>query len=413
MRIEGRTMLNRIVRCGAVSLALTAVPVVSGAQTLQDRIQVVEEKIELQQKQLADAIGIDIHALVDTTYNYSINAPDDRNIPLRVYNNDHNSFDLRDLVLTFSRTKEDEMFGFVTTLDFGRTAVVGNGTNWGFDNDGVVDVREAYATFKPGLELPGGQPYLQVGKFVTLLGWEVLLDPRTQGYNNNVTMSLLSGFSIPFTHTGGLVALPLTEMVELKVGIVNGLDNVKDNNSGKTLLWGLGIAPLEVLKFYFAGTYGAESNPLDDGGNGEGSKTAIVTGNASLNLHPFAQFVLDTTWADVSKAFRNDPTQSGSANWYGVGGYWIADWTERFRTTLRAEVLDDPDGFKLGFAQAATGQTVWEVSVAAAYWLVKDHLMIRAEYRHDQSSEKIFTTGSPDIFWGGQDTLSTELLLAF
>jgi hypothetical protein len=330
-----------------------------------------------------------------------------------VYNNDQNSFDLRDVVLSLSRQKEEEMFGFVTTFDFGRTAVVGNGTNWGFDNDGVVDVREAYATFKPPFELPGGKPTLQVGKFVTLLGWEVLLDPRTDSYNNNVTLSLLSGYSIPFTHTGGLLNLPITEMVELSVGIVNGLDNVKDNNSGKTLLWGLGIAPMDVLEFYFAGTYGAESDPLDDGGNGEGSKTAIVTGNASLNLHPFAQFVLDTTWANVSHAFRNDPTQSGSALWYGVGGYWIADWTERFQTAFRTEFLDDADGFRLGFDQAPGGQTVWEISLDASYWLVKDYLLIRAEYRHDQSSKKIFTTSNEDIYWAGQDTLSTELILAF
>jgi hypothetical protein len=39
--------------------------------------------------------------------------------------------------------------------------------------------------------------------------------------------------------------------------------------------------------------------------------------------------------------------------------------------------------------------------------------LIRAEYRHDQSSKKIFTTSNEDIYWAGQDTLSTELILAF
>lgn len=391
-------------------LALAALPASSRAQTFQNRIEVLEEKLDLQQKRINDALGIDIHALVDTTYNYAINNPEDGTIPLRVYNFNQNSFDLRDAVLSLSRLKEDEMFGFVTTLDFGRTAVVGNGTNWGFDNDGVVDVREAYATFTTPLELPGGKIHTQVGKFVTLLGWEVLLDPRTQSYNNNVTLSLLSGYSIPFTHTGGLAHFPITDQVELSVGVVNGWDNVKDNNSDKTLLWGLGIDPTDKVGFYFAGTYGAESDSLNDGGNGAGSKTAIVTGNASLNLHEYATVVFDSTWANVSDA--SGPGTS-SALWYGFGGYLISDWTDRFQTAFRAETFVDSDNYKLDYAQAPNGETIWELTLDLSYWLVKNHLLLRGEYRHDESSAKIFTTNNAGIFWSGQDTFSTELIVAF
>jgi hypothetical protein len=390
-------------------LTLAWAPAWAEAQTIQDRITVLEEKINLQHKQINDALGIDIHALVDTTYNYSINAPKG-DIPLRVYNFNQNSFDLRDVVLSFSRQREDEMFGFVTTIDFGRTAVLGNGTDWGFDNDSVVDVREAYATVNLPLELPGGKINAQVGKFVTLLGWEVLLDPRTQSYNNNITLSMLSGFSIPFTHTGGLVNFPIHDMVEATLGVVNGWDNVKDNNSGKSLLWGLGVNPMDKLSLYFAGTYGAEDDPLDDGGAGAGSKTAIVTGNAALNLHQYAQLVLDSTWASVNDA--SGPGTS-SALWYGFGGYWIADWTDRFQTAFRAEVFDDADGYKLGFDEAPTGQTIWGTTLTLSYWLVKNHLLLRGEYRHDESNRKVFATRDTDLFWRGQDTLSTELILAF
>ncbi len=391
-----------------LALGLVAIGSQAQAQTLNDRVAILEEKIAERKEQAEDVLGLQFNALVSTTYNYSINNPGREDIGMRIYNTNHNSIDLRDAVLAVSRMKDDESFGFVMVMEFGRTAVQGNGTDYGFLDDSdnrVFDIREAYLTYKTPFEMPGGGKItLQAGKFVTLLGWEVLLDPLNKGYNDNISMSYLSGFSIPFTHTGVTANLPFGDMVDLTIGVVNGLDNVKDNNSGKTLLAGLGIAPMDNLEFYIAGTYGAEDAPQSEGGAGAGSKTGILTANMFVQAMDNLAFVLDGTYADVSSVTLDNGRKG--ANWYGAGAYALIGITDKLQFTMRGEVFDDPDGIKTGLGN---GATLWEVSPTLSYWF-NDHLLWRFEYRHDEANKPLFPASDGGL-WRGQDVISTEILL--
>lgn len=401
-------MRNKAATTWLLALGLAMIGSQAPAQTLNDRVTMLEEKIAERKDQAEDILGLQFNALVSTTYNYSINRPDSADdIGMRIYNTDHNSIDLRAGVLAVSRMKDDEDFGFVMVMDFGRTSVQGNGTDYGFLDDSdnrVFDIREAYLTYKTPLELPGGRVSLQAGKFVTLLGWEILLDPLNKAYNDNITLSYLSGFSIPFTHTGITANLPFHDMVDLTIGVVNGLDNVKDNNQGKTLLAGLGISPLDNLEFYVAGTYGSEEDPIADGGAGAGSKTGILTANMFLQATDRLAFVLDGTWADVSSVTLDNGRRG--ANWYGGGAYALVGLTDQLQLTMRGEVFDDPDGIKTGLGN---GATLWEVSPALSFWINK-HLLWRVEYRHDEANKPLFPASGGKL-WRGQDVISTELLL--
>ena len=391
---------------GITITALTMVASAVGiqAQTLSERVGNLEKRLDREAKEAKGLFGLQFNALVSTTYNFSLNEPDSSDIGMRVYNNDHNSFDLRDGVLAVSRNSDSDPFGFALVMDFGRTAVQGNGTDYGFSDfsdNRVFDIREAYLTLDTPLELPGGPISLQAGKFVTLLGWEVLLDPLNEGYNDNVSMSLLSGFSIPFTHTGLLAHLPISDIVEMSIGVVNGLDNVKDNNDGKTLLASLGIAPASNLDLTIAGTYGGEEDPINAGGAGAGVKTGILTANLFFQATDQLAFVVDGTWADQS---TNDRRRR--ANWYGGGAYALVSLTDAVQLTLRGEVFDDPDGVKTGLSN---GATLWELSPTLSVWF-NDHVLWRLEYRHDESSKPLFPADNGRI-WRGQDVLSTEILL--
>ncbi len=109
------------------------------AQTLSERVQILESKMEERKAQAEDAIGLDFNALVSTTYNYSINNPGSGNdIGMRIYNKKQNQLDLRDDVLSVSRLREDEAFGFSIAMDFRKTAVQGNGTDYRFTDPDVI-----------------------------------------------------------------------------------------------------------------------------------------------------------------------------------------------------------------------------------------------------------------------------------
>jgi hypothetical protein len=185
------------------------------------------------------------------------------------FNYQSNTFALRDAAIFLGRNKDDESFGFNLNVDFGTTANViqarwGDGSNDAKENlcgnsgDCFVEVREAFLTYKTPLTIPSASAPISLkgGKFVTLLGYEVI--PTYSTFDPNISNSMLFNLSIPFTHTGLLAHVPIVDQVALDAGVVNGWDNVNDNNNSKTFLGGVGITPTDAISIYVSGTYGAD-----------------------------------------------------------------------------------------------------------------------------------------------------------
>ncbi len=372
-------------------------------------------------KGVADALGVDIHGLVSTVYQYSFNNPDSGSVAVRTSVNDHNSFDLNQGSLFFVRDREDDRFGFNITLDFGKVAET-EYSDW--DGSGVLgdsaeegnafEVREAYASYK----IPLGDMDVKVkaGKFVTLLGYEVIKSWNALNYN--VSESILFGYSIPFTHTGILADVPIGDMVSLDLGVVNGWDNVQDNNNGKTLLGGLGIKPSDVVSLYFAGTYGAEENGFSKAtpGPGAGAKRGVVTANATFTGVPNVTFVIDSVYGhenDIVNRAGVAPLK-GDADWYGVAGYAVVPIIDDLSFALRSEVFNDADGVRtLGTTGGlASSNTMWEMTGTLAYQ-IQEHVLARVEYRHDEASKPIYDAGHSTAIHPGSDTVAAELIGMF
>lgn len=360
---------------------------------------------------------VDINAMVSTVYTYSFNDPASNRIGNRVIDQKENTIGLHDAWLAVSRMREDEDFGFMVNVDFGDAAEFtcsdwdGSGGCDGStsEEDNSVELREAYMTYKmPVLDMT-----LKAGKFVTLLGYEVL---RTNtDLNPNISHSMLFGFAIPFTHVGVLVNAPLGDSASIDIGIVNGWDNVEDNNDSKTLLAGFGLEPLDMLSMYIAGTYGSEQNQMSDGGVGSGSKRGVVTGNATLTLTEQLAFVLDVVYGNESDLIEHSVGGSadtpafvrrGDAQWWGVGGYALLNFSDHLSFSLRAEVLDDMDGTRNFSGVPAT---LWEITPTIACRF-NEHLVARIEYRHDEASKPIFEKDNGKM-QSGSDTLAAELVV--
>ncbi len=394
------------------------------AQTIGERLDAVEKKVEDQGKSIDAATGVDIHAMGMFDYNYNFNNPGDT--PLSTFNFKNNTFDVRQASLFFERLREDENWGFNLVLDFGTTAEA-IASRWGGSNSRgtstnlcgnsgscEVEIREAWGTYKLPFGLPGADKIsVKGGKFITLLGYEII--PTYNAFNDNISTSYLFGYSIPFTHTGVLFNIPIIDMVSLDLGVVNGWDKVKDNNSGKTLLGGLSIAPLDNLSSYIAWTVGSENNPTSAGGAGAGSLRSVVTANVAYQPIELLGFALDGTWANDSNAVPNGSgTGTSSANWYGLAAYATVNVTPELKFALRAEWFDDPDGTQTGFART----TYWELTPTVSYALT-DHVTVRAEYRHDEASGAVFPQrGTSGVNGGGtpvngQDLIRSEFIVAF
>lgn len=370
----------------------------------------VPEGIDDRLKKLEDGLGllkgIKVGGMVYGSYNYNFNNPDSKDNSLRVFDNRANNFTLDLAQLAISKEEEGGI-GFKLLLDYGRTAK-GIASDWNGDgsfSNGTnnFEVQEAYVTYTAGIGKGLG---IKAGKFVTLLGAEVIEAPL----NYNISRSFLFGYAIPFTHTGALFTYPFAESVSLSAGIVNGWDNVIDSNKGKSFLGNLTLKPLDPLTLSLNGVYGAE---LPDRG---GSKRGVFDLVATYNLNDNVTFVTNFDYGTESQTGIGGK----DADWYGVAGYvnlngalFHPDWAP-FSIAQRLEWFDDEDGVRTG-----AKQDLWETTTTLKY-KITDSLHLRGEYRHDGSDKHVFaqrrfSVGEETVtrFLKGQDTLAVELAYLF
>ena len=79
------------------------------------------------------------------------------------------------------------------------------------------------------------------------MGYEVI--QGYDGWNDNFSRSSQFGYAIPFTHTGAKASYA-GEKASVMLTLVNGWDNVKDNNSGKSVGAQLLLTPAKTVSLY-------------------------------------------------------------------------------------------------------------------------------------------------------------------
>jgi len=401
-------------------------------KTLEQRVQDIEKKIDLTNP--AATLGISVHGLVAVDYLYDINRPSSGQPALRSFENERDSFILNQANLHFER-QPDSGLGFVSDVNFGKTGdVVADATHFDLDHTlpsgngngtNFIDVTQFYLTYT----IPVGSGIkLKAGRFVTLAGAEVI-----KAYNNmnyNVTNSILFGFAIPFTHTGVLGTYAFNDLVSLDLGLINGWDNVADNNDGKSVTSGLTLAFSPKFTIYQTLTYGPEQSGgtvTDNGGNSLAihagrSKRLLLTTLVTAKPTDALTLILDYDYgneSDVEPHFDATGTFADgtlhTAQWNGAAGYVIYAFTDSLSGTLRAEVFDDMGGTRVTTPMVSYlghSATYWEFTPTISYKLT-DGLFWRNEFRHDEGSRKIFPIHTASGLARGQDTLATELIYSF
>ncbi len=370
--------------------------------TVKDRVLGLETSLKETQATITEKLGVSIHGFVAGSYLYNFNTPNSRGNTLRTFDTDANTFSLDYANLNISR-KTDEGLGFVTNLDFGKAAeVVGSVSHWSNSNTteqtNSFELREAYLTYKLSESLDGVT--FKAGRFVTLLGAEII--DNFDNHNFNVSRSISFGYGIPFTHTGLLANIPMGSIAALDLGVVNGWDNVVDNNSGKTGIAGLSLNPTDIVSMYFSAAYGPEQT---DNGH---SKRAALTGVVTVKPTDILTIAAEGTYGNESDLVG--AAGDKSAEWYGGALYGVVKATDALSIALRGEVFDDTDGTRFANTQAPNGSTAWEITPTLAYQ-VTDGLLVRAEYRHDEANQKLFQHNGE--FVRGQDTIATQAVYSF
>jgi hypothetical protein len=369
------------------------VPLEEEVKKLKEKLQILEGKLNSEVTEKEEPIltllkGVKLSGHLVTSVNYNFNEPDTDANNLRIFDQNANTFNFDLFELVVEKEALPQGVGFRVDLDYGDVAESIGSSGLGSTTD-EFDLQQAYIS----LNAPRGIGGLNftIGKFVTLLGYEVIESKD----NFNTSRSFLFGYAIPFTHTGILANYSFNDNLDFSLGVVNGWDNVKDNNDAKTVLGRIGLSPYEDLSIGVTGIYGAEQD--NDNGSQRGVVDLVATWEVSDKL---------TVGLNYDYGHQEDALANGdNASWWGIAGYSRYQITDKWGWAIRGEFFDDDGGTRTG-----ASQDLWELTFTNEYKLY-DNLLVRLEYRRDASSENSFT--KKDKTTDSQDTISLELVYIF
>jgi hypothetical protein len=280
----------------------------------------------------------------------------------------------------------------------------GDDDQFAFRNTPNFDLQEAYGSY----QIPIGSGLtLKAGKFVTLLGYEVIESPN----DLNFSRSFLFTFATPLTHVGALLTYQPLAWLSLTAGTVVGWDVARDNNSAMSYTGQIGVTPVKNLTVNLNWITGPEQNHQND--NWRTVLDWVVNYTAIKNLT--LGLNVDYGWEiDEAVLAASGTRGDNDASWWGWAAYAAYDWTEALRTALRLEYFKDAQSVRTGLSPLGTKLDLWEVTATLQYKIWKG-LVGRLEYRHDSANQKVFSIRAPGYVPTGktQDTITLALYYSF
>jgi putative OmpL-like beta-barrel porin-2 len=342
---------------------------------------------------------ITVNAFASTSYTWNFNNPADNINQLRAFDYVHNSFhiDAAEVVIQKAVANKGD-FGFRIDMAMGAVAKVAAAR--GLFRDPTTgqaidfDLQQAFASYI----IPIGKGLrVDAGKFVTPVGTEFI--DGYDGYNDNFSRSLLFTWAIPFTHTGLRLGYAFNDKFAMSAMLVNGWDNVLDNNAAKSFGVSFAITPVAPLAIYINYIGGPEQD------NNNGNFRSLVdlgivykprprwafTINADYGFDPNAVVPppvvptsMDPTPPPAADAGGVAGAAASNAQWTGVAAYVRCQIVPRFALIGRGEIFWDFDGYRTGTAQRILEGTI------TPELKVTDSFLVRGEFRYDWSDQSVF-----------------------
>ncbi|MBI4443746.1 MAG: outer membrane beta-barrel protein [Acidobacteria bacterium] len=334
--------------------------------------------------------GVKFGGFLDAYYGFNFDEPGDRKVPYRNFDFNHNSLTLSQVSFDMSKpVSETSPLGYMLQMGFGPTA---DWVNSGDPLIGNFTAAHFFQYYLSGRVPVGNGLILDVGKFVTQHGAEVI-DTRADW---NYSRGLLFAWAIPYYHFGVRATYPASDKLTLAAFLVNGWNNVIDNNGGKTgglqLIWN----PTSRLSFIQNYMFGPEQTDVSDSDNYRHLWDTLLT----IKLHEKVTFMTNFDYG-------MDRIVGGEhVHWIGTANYLRFQLTDSFALIPRFEFYSDPMGFTTGARQQLKEFTI------TPEFIINENLVTRFEYRRDWTNAGVFG-GDTQEDARSQDTAAVGLILKF
>lgn len=258
------------------------------------------------------------------------------------------------------------------------TADNGQPNTYGFDP--VQFYGEAYfPTIAKGLDVKVGRIFCQYGA------------ETIDAIPNSLASHSYTFIYDPFTHTGVMGTLQMTDEWSIQLGAMAGPDVFIDPASSPYGMFTLKWAPPEGSDTVLvAGVLGSGRFDVAENFNNPNMVDLVYTHafNKSLN------YTLDALFG-----YQTNVPGIGTATWFSFVNYLTYKFSSKVSMTGRLEFFDDIDGNRTGFEGLYTAATVG-VNVQA-----RKSLILRPEIRYDYNTESQPFEGRHDLLTAAVDVI--------
>ena len=334
--------------------------------------------------------GIDFSGLVDGYADLNFNHPASKNNVIRNFDVKANQFSLNFAKLSMEHAADP--VGFKLELAVGRAMEIFHATEPA-GGEVYKHLLQAYVSLKPAA-FKGTQ--IDFGKFVTSAGAEVTETHLNWNYSRSLLFT-----NGPYYHFGLRTATPIGKHFTGGVQVINGWNNVEDNNSAKTV--GLTAAFTSSKINWFNNYY-------------VGNEKTDTLGGVKIKA-PGLRHFYDTVVAVnpngkanllINFDYGTDQNPGGrDSKFYGTSAAFRYAFSDRWAMSPRWDWYKDRDGFITGKTQ-----TLQEFTFTVDCKL-KEGFLSRFEYRRDWSNQPFFDRGNETGNWKNQDTVLVGMIVYF
>jgi putative OmpL-like beta-barrel porin-2 len=343
--------------------------------------------------------GFKLTGFATGSYAYSDQSVGDTAIVGRLYDRAQNRFTLNALAVVLDKAYDPAKVsaGFHAEVLIGQdaTLIKSNGLNLGSEGD----IPHLYVT----LNLPtssGNGLQFKVGRMPTLMGLEVIETYANPNWSEGNQFIYVENF----TGTGLSVETKFNDHIDAQFRVINGWDQVSDNNTRKSVMGRMGLYPDTLTSLGIVGFWGPE-----EAGNNTADRYG-VEGLLWRKLGKAAVWVQGDYAKEQANAALPVPTQD--ATWWALGSWVTYDFSTTLGLALRGDYVDDEHGARTSLSPAGspsafpfnTGQKFGSATATlnVRAW---PGALVRPEIRYDRSSLGAFD--------GKKDQLTAALAVTY
>ena len=337
--------------------------------------------------------GFKLTGFAEASYAYSGRSIGDT-IVGRLYDRLQSRFMLNALAVVLDRPYDPAKFsaGFHTELLFGQNATLIK--SGGFDLGPEGDIPHLYVTLNVPTASGNGLQF-KVGRIPTLMGLEVIEAVANPNWSEGNQFIYVENF----TGLGVSVETKFNNHVDAQFRVINGWDQVRDNNTHKSLMGRVGIYPDALTSIGIVGFWGPEE-PDNNTANRYGVDGLIwrKVGKAAVWLQ-----------GDYGKEQANAalPVPSKDAQWWAAGAWVTYDFSSSLGLALRGDYVNDEDGARTSGFYGFLPNTGQKFGSGTATLNIRawPSAVVRPEVRYDRSTVATFD--------GKKDQVSVALAVAY